>query len=122
LFRVALAYLKLHEDQLKQCTDSGEVMTFLSSECRMFYDADRLIKVLYLLLYLYVANLLYLSFCFPHFSRLAHFPHFPRFPRFFTFLCFAYTLHFFLAIFCCYESIFFCSCPSFILVYSKYNL
>eukprot|EP00026_Physarum_polycephalum_P006769 Phypoly_transcript_06821.p1 GENE.Phypoly_transcript_06821~~Phypoly_transcript_06821.p1 ORF type:complete len:484 (+),score=108.64 Phypoly_transcript_06821:152-1603(+) len=44
LFRVALAYLKLHEEQLKQCTDSGDVMTFLSSECKMFYDADRLIK------------------------------------------------------------------------------
>lgn len=44
LFRVALAYLKLHEEQLRQCTDSGAVMTFLSSECKMFYDADRLIK------------------------------------------------------------------------------
>jgi hypothetical protein len=44
LFRVALAYLKLHDEQLKICTDSGEVMTFLSTECKMCYDADRLIK------------------------------------------------------------------------------
>jgi len=44
LFRIALAFLKIHDEQVKRCADSGELMTFLTVECKRFYDADRLIK------------------------------------------------------------------------------
>jgi hypothetical protein len=44
LFRVALAFLKLHEEQVRQCGDAGELLTFLNGESKRFYDADKLIK------------------------------------------------------------------------------
>jgi len=44
LFRVALAFLKLHEDQVRQCVDAGELLMLLNLETKRFYDSDRLIK------------------------------------------------------------------------------
>lgn len=44
LFRVALAFLKLHEDLVRGCTDSGELLTLLNKTSKTFYDADKLIK------------------------------------------------------------------------------
>jgi len=44
LFRVALAFLKLHEEQVRQCAEAGELLMFLNLESKRFYDADKLIK------------------------------------------------------------------------------
>lgn len=44
LFRVALAFLKLHEEQVRQCAGAGELLMFLNLESKRFYESDRLIK------------------------------------------------------------------------------